>query len=175
VSDGATHYAYYKRGYATLPAVTAVLWLSTIFYYWEPVEQALRSLLFASFLYLLGRWVDPDLDQAGTSSADSRMVKEIPILGYFLYLYWTAYALSMSALARLLRVSAGHLGAHRTWLTHSYLGTLIRVGYFNIPVIAGLMLTGFHPPLLSNYLAGMVIAFAYADSIHYRLDRRETE
>jgi hypothetical protein len=101
------------------------------------------------------------------------MAKEIPLLGYVFYMYWTAYALSMSALAKLLRVSRGHLGAHRTWLTHSYFGTIVRVAYFNLPIIAGLTFTGFHPPgWFGSYLTAMTIAFAYSDSIHYKLDRR---
>lgn len=49
-----------------------------------------------------------------------------------------------------------------------------RRGYLTLPVIAVLMLTGFHPPgtLLEDYLAGMTLAFTYSDSIHYKLDRR---
>ncbi len=173
MSDGTVHFKYYQRGYATLPIITAAVWLSTALYYWPPIEKVLLSLEFASVLYLLGRWIDPDLDQAGTSSADSRMAKEIPLLGYIFYLYWTSYALSMSALAKLLGASRGHLGAHRTWLTHSYFGTIVRVAYFNIPVITVFIFTGFHPPgWFEHYLVGMTIAFIYSDSIHYRLDRR---
>lgn len=173
MADGQTHYKYWKKGTKTLPIITIVVWLSTAFYYWRPIETVLVILEMSSVLYHLGRWIDPDLDQAGTSSADGRMVKEIPFFGYLFYIWWTIYALLMSAIVKVLGLSKGYLGAHRSKLTHSYVGTAIRVVWFNIPIVFLLIVfdANVNIEFARNYLIAMMLAFSYSDSRHYRLDK----
>lgn len=173
MADGKTHFIAYRKGYWVFPCITFFVWISTAFYYWEPIEHVLRILEFASASYFLGRYICPDLDQAGTSSADGRMAKEIPGLGYVLYMYWTLYALTMSAAAKALGLSKGYLGAHRTILTHSYPGTMIRVYWFFQPLLPFLqyIMTVISVELMCEIVIGFSIAMLYSDSIHYRLDK----
>jgi hypothetical protein len=172
VADGVTHYYYWRKGVKTLPLITLGVWLTTIPIYWGPIiEHVLLTLEMACVLYLFGAVNDPDLDQAGISSAEGRMAK-IPILGYFMILYWTAYALLVSAIAKTTKASKGALGAHRVWFTHSFLGTLIRIVWANIPLI--LFCKGLHieipKEIMIEYILANVIAFTYSDAIHYYHD-----
>jgi hypothetical protein len=172
MADGATHFHYWRKGVKTLPLITLATWLTTIPIYWGAgIEPMLRILEMASVLYLLGAFNDPDLDQPGISSAEGRMAK-IPILGYFLILYWTAYSLLMSAIAKATRASKGSLGAHRVWFTHSMFGTLIRVAWANFPLAVIYRLSHAEIPreYLIEYLIAYIIAFIYSDSIHYYHD-----
>ena len=173
MADGVTHYYYWRKGVKTLPLITLGTWVSTIFVYWGPgIEYVLLTLEMASVIYLGGRYIGPDLDLVGTSQDDSRMVKELWIFGSIFYLYWTAYALLMSAIAKTTKASKGALGAHRVWFTHSFLGTLIRIVWANIPLV--LFCKGLHieipKEIMIEYILANVIAFTYSDAIHYYHD-----
>jgi hypothetical protein len=172
MTDGKTHFYYWRKGIKTLPLITLGVWLTTIPIYWGPgIERVLIILEMASMIYPFGAINDPDLDQPGISAAEGRMAK-IPGLGYFLILYWTTYALLMSAIAKATKVSKGSLGSHRTRFTHSFWGTLIRIVWTKIPEIIIYNLLGLHisQEYIVDFVIASIIAFTYSDGIHYYHD-----
>lgn len=67
--------------------------------------------------YALGRWVDPDLDQVGVSSAEGRIINDFKILGYVIVGYTTIYG-------------AVFRRYHRSFITHfPGVSTAIRLVY----------------------------------------------
>lgn len=174
MSGGAEHLAAYKKGWKDLPIFTLLVWISTAFYYWEHIDYVLEVLKLSCILYVLGLGIDPDLDQPGVSSADSRLSK-IPILGIPLFLWWTLYALLMGALSKLLG-GKSNLDSHRKWFTHSYFGTAIRVVWFYIPFLP---LLRYIPEYITvgmmyQIVLATFLALCVSDRRHYKLDGLRT-
>jgi hypothetical protein len=176
MSDGATHFRYYQK------AIPPLVWIVTFFlvialwaqsYFWWGVVGHWNLIMMQYVLII--RYVDPDLDQIGITSADGRMIREIPVFGYLFSGWWTIYAYAMNVLCAITGTSKGKLGAHRSLFTHTlFPGTIIRVIWFNIPVFAILMyikidLSVYGMDILS-YISTQTIAMMLGDVIHYRLD-----
>jgi hypothetical protein len=174
MSDGYTHYQYYKKGriifvVAMVTSIATALFFVTIPHIW--MMPGFIGLTFLQYL-VWPPYVDPDLDQIGITAADGRMIRQIPVFGYLFSLWWTMYAYVMNILCLITGTSKGKLGAHRSILTHSYPGTLIRVFWLNVPI--GVPVTWFAIPIPSQYifiyLSSQTIALLVADKIHYSLD-----
>lgn len=71
--------------------------------------------------YMLGRWIDPDLDQMGITSAEWRSVRECGFVGVLITMYFMPYA---------------YVIPHRSFFSHApVVGTVIRVAYMAIPFV----------------------------------------
>lgn len=113
--------------------------------------------------YLTGRYIDPDLDQMGTTGAEGRMVNEIPVIGHFLYGHWSTYG----------SIFRKH---HRSIWTHfPVLSTLIRIVYQLYPLFVVIFLKdAFHMWML-YLLFGILIGLSFADLLHYIEDLNSNE
>jgi uncharacterized metal-binding protein len=114
--------------------------------------------------YLLGRWVDCDMDSFGTTGAESRMVKELPIIGYV----WFAQSSVYGAIFR---------SMHRSFITHfPGISTIIRLifMFFWIGI-----LYYFHWIVYAEWqgylFLGVFIGLSYADTLHYLADILSSE
>lgn len=159
--DGATHLRYLKA--AALPIVGVYVVLEIVHPNWWPYLGS------AVFWYWTTRYFDPDLDQISITSAEGRMMRELPFIGFFMTAWWTLYAGIMNLVLG--------KGAHRSWLTHSILpGTIFRAIWFWLPYsILGYFLLGkgvnIFGPWLQPVLVGQLISWGLADLIHITLDR----
>lgn len=170
MADGKTHLKSFKKGWVTLPIITFLVWISTAFFYWRPMETVIETLEISCLLYSLGYYICPDLDQPGVSSADSRMSK-IWIIGIPLFLWWTLYALLMGAISKAFG-GKSNLDSHRKWFTHSYFGTALRVIWLYIPFLPFLQ---YAPEYITDGMMYQIvlatfIALCVSDSRHYKLD-----
>ena len=79
--DGITHHFFWKLGWGcTIPASFAIMPL-----------LGLPGGIGAILGYSLGAFIDPDLDQIGTTAAEGRIVNALPIVGSFIYGYTSIY------------------------------------------------------------------------------------
>ena len=109
--------------------------------------------------YLLGRYLDPDLDLPQTSSSEFRAMRELKLFGALLVAYWLPY---------------GFVIPHRHFLSHSpILSTMIRFSYQFWWAWVLLDKYGYmwNSAMLYAWL-GMFIGMAMSDSVHIWLDYR---
>ena len=109
--------------------------------------------------YLLGRYLDPDLDLPQTSSSEFRAMRELKLFGALLVAYWLPY---------------GFVIPHRHFLSHSpILSTMIRFSYQFWWAWVLLDKYGYmwNKVILYAWL-GMFIGMAMSDSVHIWLDYR---
>lgn len=181
--DGTTHHAYHKA--AAIPFAAAVSVVSAyaglVLYRLGGLYNAGYAIEFwfwSNFWYLSGRWFDPDLDGLGISSAEGRMLRELKLVGALLYGYFSLYAGLMYWLAGVLKLK-GLFGSHRSALTHSPIGTAIRILFLDAPL--ALLYLGAHQLFnvqFSNgdllvFLLSQFIGLGSADGVHVFLDVME--
>lgn len=180
MATGKEHFDEYKRGIPVVCHLWLWSWVASWFFDLGFLPQITSSIMWNYIL--VARYIDSDLDQISLTHAEGRMMMEIPVLGVIFTLYWTFYAFLLNAIAIVTRTTRGWHGAHRTFWSHSYFGTLLRVVYLNLPLIP---IIGWWNELFANFypetfliesgkiaivLSGQVLALFYADSKHYRLD-----
>ena len=166
MSDGQTHHRKWRQGWKyALPLSVCVYGLvdplglswscSAIGCFSGNTVVSVGALLG----YALGRYVDPDLDQMGTTAAEGRLVNEIPIFGAFLYGHWATYG----ALFR---------KHHRSFWTH-YPGvsTIIRLIYQFYPLFIIFWLKDWNPPFIYQIFLGMFFGLTLADLLHFWEDK----
>lgn len=111
--------------------------------------------------YSVGRWVDPDWDIMGTNNAEGRMVRELKIIGHFLYGVSSTYG----------SMFREH---HRSFVTHfPVVSTLIRIMFVGfVPFLVcdnlgiNLIGDGWH-----KFWLGFWAGLSTADGIHWWLDK----
>lgn len=170
--DGQTHYHYWRYGFITVMVVTALVAVAArIFGFYT--DDLWWTLNFINFNYFITRWIDPDLDQLSFTSADNRMIRELKIIGVIFAFYWTLYAFLLFVIIWSLRRAHPWYGAHRSYLSHSYFGTFVRIVWFNLPLWKIIeYLPAIPMTHVYQYLIGQVISFVIADTIHYAVDNR---
>lgn len=107
--------------------------------------------------YTLGRWIDPDLDQFGITSAEWRAVRELRFLGVLIAMYFMPYA---------------YLVPHRSFISHApVIGTAIRLVYMAAPWIALAILLQWIPPdWFISGTVGLFAGLALSDGFHWAAD-----
>lgn len=184
--DGATHAKYHTLGFIPLVAsTTAAAIVSSLFLMnkgdWWVIAYILELWFWVLFWYYAGRYIDPDWDQVTMTKAEGNFTRELGLLGAFMYGYSSFYAALMNYFARKLGIKGGIAGAHRTWLTHSPIGTLIRMGFINAPLvyaynIAKIPFAYFDLTLMlastdiAVFLLAQLVGLGIADGIHVILD-----
>lgn len=177
--DGATHYTYWKRGLAAIIPTSGIIFAYGLAFNTYVAEFALWLL----FWYWMGRYIDPDWDQHGMTSAEGRIQREHPLLAMFVLPVSTFYVSQVYFLVRVFKIGGAIGGTHRTWLTHSLIGTLHRcvliclclltvvnwanflLGQYQFGAIA------FHPYDLATFVTAMIAGLGISDSIHIILDK----
>ena len=151
MSDGARHYELWRRGWRyALP-------LSVLVYV---VSENVFCFLGTLAGYWLGRYLDPDLDQVGTTASEGRMINELPILGHILYGYWSIYG----------AVFRKH---HRSFWTHApVVSTFFRFIYQFWGLFLIMYLKGGNFTLIYKLLWGAFFGLCYADFLHWREDKQ---
>jgi hypothetical protein len=147
--DGATHYKYFMKGYLVeIP-------LSVILSFWD-WQVGLGGLVG----YSLHRYMDNDLDLMGVTAAEGRMVKELPVLGNFMF--------GMSSI-----YGSFTRHNHRNFWTHfPFISTAIRLFFFFFfPFI---ILDAYGINFIGNgwikFWIALWVGLSRADAIHYYLD-----
>lgn len=147
--DGLTHYRYFKRFYiAIIPVSVAGGFISA----------SVGLGLLAG--YTSGRWIDPDWDLMGASSAEGRMVRELPVVGHFLFGIASTYG----------SMFRKH---HRQFITHfPFISTAIRLMFVGLPLYFILKSYDFNfrSVWFQLFVLGFWIGLSLADAIHFALD-----
>lgn len=151
---GNVHYKYYMKGYW----VEIPLTLSLVFVDWQ---LSLGNIVG----YTFHRWCDNDWDLTIASEADGRALRELPIIGKFLFGISSTYA-------------GFFRRYHRHWITHfPGISTLIRLCFvFITPLVffdswnINLIGNGWH-----KFWLGWWFGQSQADGIHYYLDLKYKE
>jgi uncharacterized metal-binding protein len=146
--QGEIHAKFFKSGYLIIiPEVIYLLFLNPLF------------AISVFFGYSLGRYFDPDLDIASTSSAEGRMMNELKILGYVMYAISSFYG-------------AVFRRRHRSvWTHYPVISTIIRLIFFFfwIPLLFAI----YHWTVQSWELTiffGVWFSLSQADMIHWLAD-----
>lgn len=183
--DGKTHNQYFRLG--ILPVITSSTIACGIVGAWlykdGGIWLASYSIEFWFWLniwYLAGHYVSPDWDLIGVTADEGRLLREGGLFGAFLFGYSSFYAALMNYFSRVFRIK-GIAGAHRSWLTHSPIGTLIRAFFLDMPLVyvynlvqASLRFLGstfqFAPSDVTIFLLAQIVGLGIADGIHVILD-----
>lgn len=192
--SGPVHYSQLQKFWPVVLIANAALDLIVLACAREWIWYALEFNAWSLFWFWAARYFDPDLDQPGITAAEGRMVRELGMVGILLASYFAFYAHFMNYLQRYFKFKGGYFGAHQSALTHSFLGTVIRMVFLFLPVpylfaIARRILYfisdlfGLHwnyelelvSVHLFIYLAAQLLTLGYADHIHTSLDRRYGE
>ena len=147
--SGDIHYQYYMKGYWVEIPVSLLLVLVD----WQFSLGNLCG-------YSIGRWIDPDWDIMGTNNAEGRMVRELKVIGHFMYGVSSTYG----SIFR---------GYHRSFITHfPIVSTMIRIIFVGfVPFLVcdnlgvNLIGKGWH-----KFWLGFWVGLSTADGIHWWLD-----
>lgn len=147
--NGEVHHKYFMRGYLVeIPVSIALIFVDFQF--------AIGNIIG----YSCGRWVDPDWDIMGTNNAEGRMVKELPLIGHFLYGISSTYG---SIFRRL----------HRSFITHfPFVSTAIR--WWFVMLLPYLITERFGFMFfygVERFWLGTWVGLSQADAIHWWLDK----
>lgn len=152
---GKDHLILWKR-YKNICVFFGVVLTAAVVYYTGDLQW---SLLSSSVLgYLLGYYIDPDLDQPSMTAAEWRMVRDFKILGYIFIAWWMPYSIIK----------------HRSVLSHSLaFSTAIRLAWLLLFPPLALLIYYFRGYALEYYqfFVGIFIGLAMADSIHILADK----
>jgi uncharacterized metal-binding protein len=115
--------------------------------------------------YLLGYFIDPDLDMKMNTEAKKRWKRTIIL--YPVVAWWILYAL----------IARRFLGGHRSFWTHfPIVSTLLRLAWVSIPFIMLVSIIGLKMPIGSQIfwagLFGVLLGLSLADTIHFIADLR---
>ncbi len=110
--------------------------------------------------YLLGYYIDPDLDQANITSAEWRIMRDLHILGSIIVAWFMPY---------------GRLMKHRSFMSHfPVVSTSIRYAWLLAFPLFSVPMWYTTPGILPSYwpvLLGIFLGLSIADGIHYTADR----
>lgn len=161
---GPVHHEYWKRDLPVVLATSVILAVLGLFTSSYLVEFA----IWYSFWYWTGRYFDPDLDLTGVTMAEGRMLRELGLLGVFLFGVTSSYAALIGWIIKTFKIKGAIGGTHRTWLTHSIVpGTLIRVAMIDILVYSMVEIIG----KLLHFLLGGYLTFALGDILGFILSQ----
>jgi hypothetical protein len=160
MSDGKRHYEVYSWGWALSISVAGLFGF---------VSGRLETSIGILIGYWLHRWIDPDLDQIAITSAEGRMMREIPVLGSLLVGWTTLYAWVMKL-----------FGGHRSPITHfPVIGTLVRMVWLFAPV--SVLIYYFMPLYFGNFIISLLwvgLGLGVGDLLHfiedYKIFRRDS-
>lgn len=170
MADGDTHYRGWKAG--SVSAITAAAGIAGLaLYAGEPVLLVAAAATPAG--YFLGRWLSPDLDLVGANSDESRMMRELKIIGALIFAWFSIYAYVMRF------VGVGRKG-HRNFFSHfPVISTTIRIAWLllfpliSIPIYL-IWKNGYSEYLLLPQVVfsvlGVICGLSLADTVHYMLD-----
>lgn len=168
MSDGKRHHEVWRQNRIWVLPLSFISYLlldplGSYCFPWFCVANKVFAAVGVILGYFMGRYIDPDLDQMGATSADGRLVNEIPIIGVFLYGHWSTYG-------------AFFRKHHRSIWTHfPVLSTSIRIIYQFYGLFIILFLKHWwNLPIISVFL-GMLIGLSFADLLHYMEDLRSNE
>lgn len=180
MSDGVTHHEYWKKGLVPV-GIACAIGFATGFFYWNGYPAMFFLWTFLS--YLSGRYVDPDLDQEGITSAEGRMGRELGFFGLLWKWWWMLYALLLGYAIKRLKIRGAIGGTHRTILSHSIVpGTPIRMFFLDFPFYLMIYFVNnmmenhalgsisFATPDLVVFFSAQFLGLGMADFIHLKLD-----
>lgn len=147
--SGQIHYEYFKKGYRIIIPVSLLICI----WDWQLGTGNLAG-------YSFHRYCDNDWDLTTATSSDGRTMRELPIIGHFLFGVSSTYS---SVFRR----------THRKPISHApFLSTAIRLFFvFIIPFIVGDSLgINFIGGGWINFWIGFYVGLSQADAIHYYLD-----
>lgn len=107
--------------------------------------------------YLLGYYIDPDLDQANITAAEWRAMRDLGILGALLTMWFLPYGMLMTHRSFISHFPVVSTAIRYLWLLFPFLGLYLYLTYNVIP--------DFWP-----ILAGVFFGLSSADLIHYLAD-----
>ena len=108
--------------------------------------------------YWYGRYITPDADIAGLTTADGYLMNHFPIIGNLVVAYWTIYGTFMRR-------------HHRSWITHGpVVSTFIR-HLFGFWWTGILMWNGWWGSWATYLLIGSFLGTCIPDTIHWWLDK----
>lgn len=153
--SGKTHFNIWKMGWSLCLPLTITLALATSDWY---------MLALFPLGYLMGRWIDPDLDLVGMSNAESRMMADFKIVGALITGWFVPYAYLMRF------VGTDKRKGHRNFFSHfPGVSTIIRLAWLLWPTYLGVWYQyGVTIPLDKTIIvfAGLTLA----DTLHYGAD-----
>lgn len=161
MASGKQHYNYWK---AFIPVAVAVSVLVTGLLLANRVPIWIGVMILPG--YFLGRYLDPDLDLLGLSSAEGRLMRELKIIGVVITMWFLPYAYVMRF------VGLGRKG-HRNFFSHfPGVSTAIRLIWLLVPIYTPVIyFAGYQPGWLdANLLSGVWLGLTIADTIHYFAD-----
>ena len=147
--DGKTHYEAYKRGYVVeIPLSLALCFVDPKF--------ALGNIVG----YTFHRWCDNDWDLTTATASDGRAMRELPILGNFLFGISSTY-------------SSFFRRTHRKVISHApFISTAIRL--FFVWLVPFIFLDSWGINLIGGgwhmFWVGWYFGQSSADAVHYYLD-----
>jgi uncharacterized metal-binding protein len=112
-----------------------------------------------TFGYLLGRYIDPDIDQLVVTNAEGRLLRELGLIGAIIVAFLFPYA-----------YMSRWVGGHRSFLTHfPVISTALRLLYILVPLMM------YKWSLFENenfllFLLGTWIGLSISDFTHWILD-----
>jgi hypothetical protein len=177
--SGDVHYRYWKAGLRIVIPTSGIVFAWGVAFNSYVAEFAIWFL----FWYWMGRYADPDWDLLGVTGAEGRIQRELGLVAVFALPVTTFYAAQVAYITKVFNIKGAIGGSHRTWLTHSPIGTLHRcvliclslltvinwanflLGQYQIGVIA------FHPYDLATFMIAMIAGLGVSDSIHIILDK----
>jgi len=143
---GKVHFYWWKK----LRVLAFIFGAATSLYHWSLGLGIVLG-------YLLGRYLDPDLDLPQTSSSEFRAMRELKLIGALLVAYWLPY---------------GFLIPHRHFLSHSPIfSTIIRFAYqfWWLWIILDKYGYMWNNIMLFGFL-GLFVGLCLSDLIHIVLD-----
>ncbi len=187
---GVVHQHYHRKWMLPFFTVSTVLAGALAIYLAETNNFSLASYIlefwvWTNFWYYAGKILDPDLDLIGVTASEGRALRGGGLLGVLFYGYSSFYAALMYYLTKKFHIK-GIAGAHRSWLTHSPLGTIIRIVFFNAPLaylyqMISVFLESFRIFFrfansdLLVFFAAQLLGLGIADAIHVYLDSNYLE
>jgi len=152
MADGQTHLVYWK---SFMPLV----WVLGIWAYFSSTNVYLVFGFISG--YLLGYFIDPDLDMPNNTSAKQRW--KSTIIGYPVYLWWQVYAYTIAYI----------FGGHRAFLNHfPGISTTVRVLWLLSPGLLYFYFYGIPEWVGIGFICigGVILGLSIADLVHYILD-----
>lgn len=166
MSDGRTHFALWRGGLILIPPLMIMGWYIT---------AALPLIMICSLTncygaqvfialgiplgYVLGAFIDPDMDIVGMTEAEGRLMNNLWVLGGLLVAYWTFYGFLFRR-------------HHRSVWTHGpIISTAIRYCYQFWGLFIWIYNSKQDLAWLILLLIGMFIGTTLSDTIHYSADK----
>ena len=129
--SGQVHHSWWRHDLPYVVVLGVVLFVVGLFKSSYISEFAVWMVVW----YWTGRYIDPDLDLTGVTMAEGRLLRELGLLGVFLFAATSFYAALIGWIIKKFKVKGAIGGSHRTWLTHSiFPGTVIRVAMVDMPI-----------------------------------------